>query len=56
MNKLKIFGVLRHLITTAGAGSAGAGIVGDTPEAIAFGAALTLASYFLSYYAPEKKG
>jgi len=56
MNKLKIFGIVRHIVNTLGAGSAGAGVVGDSPEAIAIGAALTLVSYILSYFAPEKQG
>jgi len=54
MNKLKVLGLIRHLLTAAGGIAVGLGYAQEGIVTEAIGAIMTLAGIVTSYYAPEK--
>jgi hypothetical protein len=56
MNKFAILGILRHVLTAGGGVAVGLGYADQGTVTELIGAALTIAGFVLSIYAPEKRG
>jgi hypothetical protein len=55
MNRAKILGVVRHLLTTYGGGMVIAGKVSESDFNLAVGAVITIIGFVWSYLSPEKQ-
>lgn len=55
MNKKKILGIVRHLLTAGGGYLVGQGIIDEALALEIIGAILTIVGTVWSYVAPEKK-
>ena len=55
MNKKKILGVIRHVLTAGGGYLVGQGLIDESQAMEIVGALITLLGFGFSYFAPEKK-
>ena len=55
MNRAKILGIVRHILTTIGGGLVVSGKLSEVDFTAAVGAVITLVGVAWSYYSPEKK-
>ena len=55
MNKKKILGLVRHILTAGGGYLVGQGIIDESQAMEIVGALITVIGFAFSYFAPEKK-